>query len=58
MCVYRKIDTCIIYMFIHIYICMTNILYSSVDGHLGCAIILEVVNNAAINIWSVCVFFN
>ena len=35
---------------------MTNILYSSVDGHLGCAIILEVVNNAAINIWSVCLF--
>ena len=32
------------------YIYMTNILYSSVNGHLGCAIILDVVNNAVINI--------
>ena len=44
-------------MFIHVYI-YDNILYSCVDGHLGCAIILEVVSNAAINIWGVCVFLN
>ena len=34
------------------------LIHSSVDGHLGCFLVLTTANNAAINIGSECIFLN
>ena len=39
-----------IYIYIYIYICHSFFIHLSVDGHLGCFPVLDIVNSAAMNI--------
>ena len=50
-CVCIYIYICVyIYIYIYIYIHHIFFIHSSVDGHLGCSLVLAIVNSAAVNI--------